>query len=231
MKGDGGRNGSEENGRAENKHLLPERAQKTTWRRTAGRENRHALVWGQLVSWVQPWTLGPRTDREESKVQGLRAKRAAEDHPAILAGCTPRKVKRIPEVRIWHCLRADSSPTSSPATPPASQTQTKTRAGKAAQKAAGWWEQGRRKDRTGGQTDEMSRHPSLEGHHFLIRMSLSHSTESDGTKGSVCWGGGVETTLFWDRKIRQKYTHTHAVKQREKEGYYIISTFFPPPLK
>ena len=231
MKGDGGRNGSEEKGRAENKHLLPERAQKTTWRRTAGRENRHALVWGQLVSWVQPWTLGPRTDREESKVQGLRAKRAAEDHPAILAGCTPRKVKRIPEVRIWHCLRADSSPTSSPATPPASQTQTKTRAGKAAQKAAGWWEQGRRKDRTGGQTDRqdvpasISRGPSFPDTHVIISLDRIRWHERE------CVLGGVETTLFWDRKIREKDTHTHAVKQREKEGYYIISTFFPPPLK
>lgn len=60
------------------KHLLPERAQKAAWRTAGRREPRHALV-GTLVSWVQPWTLGPRTDREESKAQGLRAKRAAED--------------------------------------------------------------------------------------------------------------------------------------------------------
>lgn len=137
--------------------------------------------------------LGTALDTGTQDRLGREQDARAEDHPAILAGCTPRKVKRTPEVRIWHCLWADSSPTSSPATPPASQTQTKTRAGKAAQKAAGWWEQGRRKDRTGGQTDrqtdEMSRHPSLKGHHFLIRTSLSHSTESDGTKGSVCWGG------------------------------------------
>ena len=65
---------------------LPERVQKTTWRRTAGRENHHALVWAQLVSWVQPWTLGPRTAWEESKVQGLRVKRATEDHPQSWQG-------------------------------------------------------------------------------------------------------------------------------------------------
>ena len=43
-----------------NKHLPPERAQKTAPRRTASRESRHYMVWRQLVSRAQPWTLGPR---------------------------------------------------------------------------------------------------------------------------------------------------------------------------
>lgn len=191
MKGDGGRNGSEEKGRAEKetpatRESSEDRMEKDSWQRDG-----HALVWGQLVSWVQPWTLGPRTDREESKAQGLRAKRAAEDHPAILAGCTPRKVKRTPEVRTWHRLWADSSPTSSPATPqPASPRQKQGPARQPRRWQGGGSKGGGRTEQENRQTDrqtEMSRHPSLEGDHFLIRTSLSRQNQM--ARKGVCVAG------------------------------------------
>lgn len=124
-----------------------------------------------------------------------------------------------------------------PSHPTASQPQTKTRASKAAQKVAGWREQGRGKDRTGEQTDRqtdrdvpasISRGPSLPDTHVII------STESDGTEGSVCcgagWGGAVETTLFWDRKIRERDTHTRSETERERRLLHNFH-FLPSTLK
>lgn len=155
MKGDGGKKWGEEKGRAEKETpATGERAQKAAWR-TAGRENRHALVWGRLVSWYSPghWDPGQTGgERARPRAEGRRGR--AEDHAAILAGCTPRKVKRTPEVRTWHRLWVDSSPASLPCHPTASQPQTKTRASKAAQKVAGWREQGRgRTEQENRQTD------------------------------------------------------------------------------
>lgn len=49
--------------------------------------------------------------------------------------------------------------------------------------------------------------------------------------GEAGWEGDVAPPYFGIEKSEREI-HTHAVKQRErKEGYYIISTFFPPPLK
>lgn len=234
MKGDGG-NGSEEKGRAERRtpatrESSEDHMEKDSWQREPSRL-------GLVAAGLLGTALDTGTPDSLGREQGARAEgeEGGGGPPAILAGCTPGEAKRTPEVRIWHHLWADSTPTSSPATPSASQPQTKTGASKAAQKVAGWWKQRRGKDRTGGQTDrqtdEMSQHSSLKGHHFLIRTSLSHLTESDVTKGSVCWGrgGGRNHPILGEKNQRER--HTPAVKQREKEGYYIISTFFPPPLK
>lgn len=82
-----------------------------------------------------------------------------------------------------------------PCHPTASQPQTKTRASKAAQKVAGWREQGRR-----GRTEQENRQTDRQrcpGIHLsrAIIFTIWHviiSTESDGARKGVCvagWGG------------------------------------------
>lgn len=194
MKGDGGRNGSEEKGRAEKETPATgessEGRMEDSWQREPSRLGLGAA--GLLGTALDTGTQD-RPGREQGpRAEGEEGSRGPRSNPGRVH---TQEGEKNPRSKNMASPLGGFLTNILPCHPTASQPQTKTRASKAAQKVAGWREQGRVKDRTGEQTDRqtdrdvpasISRGPSFPDTHVII------STESDGTEGSVCCGLGWE---------------------------------------
>lgn len=130
------------------------------------------------------------------------------------------------EIKKWHCLQMDPTQTASDKNKGQHSCPKPRKDGRSKGE--------KRRDRriNSRQTGCPSIHLS-KVIHFLGGMSPSSSTKIyGGMKGCV-----GRNPLFGDRKIREGESETEGKTkkerntERQREGYYIISTFFPPPLK